>query len=155
MYNYKIIVVTNMAFKCFPLHSFIPFILLCFLSNFTFANIEKKSPVEFLKHIKGGKKGDNIKGIKELKQYLQYFGYLNSNNSIQKNGDYFDQSLESALKTYQLNFNVKPSGILDEPTISAMEQPRCGVPDVINDTNMMISRNLNSSFHLHMIMVEA
>lgn len=140
-----------MALNHFSLCSLFLFILLSFLYNSIFANTQQKSSIEFLKNIKGGKKGNNIKGIGKLKQYLQYLGYLPSKNSTQQNEDYFDESLESALKIYQLNFNVNASGVLDEPTVSKIAMPRCGVPDIINGTNMMVSKNLNFRSHLHMV----
>lgn len=89
---------------------------------------------------------------KVSKQYLQKFGYLNSKKQITKNDYEFDESLESALKTYQLNFHLKLNGMLDGPTLPNMAIPRCGVSDIINGINTMKPRNPNSTHqHLHMI----
>ncbi|KAF2316193.1 hypothetical protein GH714_041534 [Hevea brasiliensis] len=65
-----------------------------------------------------------------------------SNNSV----------LESALKTYQLNYHLKVTGTLDSKTVSEMMMPRCGVPDIINGTTRMTSgkknqRHSSTSFH--------
>ncbi|GAV74143.1 LOW QUALITY PROTEIN: Peptidase_M10 domain-containing protein/PG_binding_1 domain-containing protein, partial [Cephalotus follicularis] len=96
----------------------------------------------FLQSLQGYKKGDKVKGIQYLKKYLQQFGYLNSTptSSNVEDDDLFDETIESAIKTYQINFNLKPSGILDPKTtmsISTMSMPRCGVPDIINGSTRM------------------
>lgn len=136
-----------MAFSHFP--SFLLFLILpYFFSHLILAN-EKESPLKFLKYVEGGKKGDNINGIREVKQYLQQFGYLDCKKQINDND--FDESLESALQIYQLNFHLKPTGILDGSTLSNIAKPRCGVPDIINGINTMKPRNPNFTHHLHMV----
>jgi hypothetical protein len=45
--------------------------------------------------------------------------------------------LESAIKTYQLNYHLNVSGTLDDKAVSKMMMPRCGVADIINGTNWM------------------
>lgn len=140
------LVLSNMTFRNSSL--FFLLVLSSFLTFSVFANTEKKSSVEFLKHLEGGKRGNNIKGIRELKLYLQHLGYLSSKIS---NDDEFDGSLESALKTYQHNFHLKGTGVLDSTTLSNMAIPRCGVADIINGTNIMVSRSPNSNFHLHIV----
>ncbi|KAF2316185.1 hypothetical protein GH714_041526 [Hevea brasiliensis] len=100
----------------------------------------------------GCHKGDKLKGIHELKTYLEHFGYLNYKNQSQANNDDFDDLLESALKTYQLNYHLKVTGTLDSQTVSKMMMPRCGVPDIINGTTRMTSgkknqRHSSTSFH--------
>jgi hypothetical protein len=92
------------------------------------------SPFNFLKGLQGCQKGNKTKGIRDLKKYLEQFGYLSYNHS---NEDYFDDVLESAVKTYQLNYDLNTTGTLDDKTISTMMMPRCGVPDIINGTNWM------------------
>jgi hypothetical protein len=88
----------------------------------------------FLKGLQGCRKGNKTEGIRDLKKYLEQFGYLSYNHS---NEDYFDDVLESAVKTYQLNYHLNATGTLDDKTVSTMMIPRCGVADVINGTNWM------------------
>ncbi|XP_024173201.1 metalloendoproteinase 5-MMP [Rosa chinensis] len=94
-----------------------------FLSNAT-AN---SSPFEFLEQLKGCHKGDKVKGVNDLKKYLQMFGYLNYENHRHSDDNDFDELLEEAIKTYQLNFHLKSTGTLDNKTISQMIMPRCGM----------------------------
>ncbi|KAK1556746.1 hypothetical protein Q3G72_011282 [Acer saccharum] len=123
---------------------------LLFAHSISAADTEKKSPVEFLKHLQGCHKGEKVKGLLQLKNYLEKFGYLdykNAKNLTHENDDYFDELLESAIKTYQLNFHVQSSGVLDSKTLSEMAKPRCGVADIVNGTNWMKSRE--KSHHNH------
>lgn len=84
--------------------------------------------------IKGGRKGDTIDGIRNVKKYLHQFGYLD--NSFD-HSDTFDHPLETAVKVYQENHHLEPTGVLDAETVGLMGTPRCGVPDIINGTNYM------------------
>ncbi|KAL2481769.1 matrix metalloproteinase [Abeliophyllum distichum] len=95
--------------------------------------------------------GQKVDGLTKLKKYLQYFSYLNffySNFS-----DDFDDYLESAIKTYQLNFNLNAIGELDEQTLKHIVQPRCGNADIVNGTSTMNSgkqpgtHSSNSTIH--------
>ncbi|XP_047336381.1 metalloendoproteinase 1-like isoform X2 [Impatiens glandulifera] len=107
------------------------------------------SPFGFFKHLKGCHKGEKVKGIHQLKNYLEKFGYVHydhSNNS-NSNNDEFDDLLEAAVKTYQKNFHLHPTGVLDTKTLSTMSMPRCGCPDIINGTNTM-ERSSNHGRHL-------
>ncbi|KAF8370069.1 hypothetical protein HHK36_031901 [Tetracentron sinense] len=101
---------------------------------------------EFIQHLKGCHKGQNVQGLHELKLYLEKFGYLNygatNNHSFahaHANDDEFDDLLESAIKTYQLNYHLKVTGSLDSQTVKEMMMPRCGVPDITNGTTSMRS----------------
>ncbi|XP_057489668.1 metalloendoproteinase 2-MMP-like [Actinidia eriantha] len=103
-------------------------------------NAQKPSPFEFINHLQGCHKGEKVKGLHQLKTYLERFGYLNyqhSQNQTHADDDDFDDLLESAIKTYQLNYHLKVTGTLDAQTVSKMTTPRCGVPDNINGTNFM------------------
>uniref|UniRef100_A0A7N0T128 Peptidase metallopeptidase domain-containing protein n=1 Tax=Kalanchoe fedtschenkoi TaxID=63787 RepID=A0A7N0T128_KALFE len=93
------------------------------------ALITQAAPFDFVKQLKGCHKGDRVKGVGDLKKYLEHFGYLhypNSSDSHSKDDD-FDDLLERAVKTYQANFHLNPSGTLDDGTISTMMRPRCGM----------------------------
>nr|GMD21004.1 metalloendoproteinase 2-MMP-like [Ipomoea batatas] len=79
----------------------------------------------------GSHTGKNIAGLAKLKNYFQHFGYINASFASNFTDD-FDDLLESAVKTYQLNFNLKPTGELDAPTIGHLVIPRCGNADIIN-----------------------
>ncbi|CAK9148694.1 unnamed protein product [Ilex paraguariensis] len=98
---------------------------------------KKPSPFEFIKHLQGCHKGEKVKGLNELKKYLNKFGYLNyphsENQTTHAHDDDFDNFLQSAIKTYQLNYHLNATGNLDGPTVSKMVVPRCGVADIIND----------------------
>ncbi|XP_058180416.1 metalloendoproteinase 2-MMP-like [Rhododendron vialii] len=100
--------------------------------------VENPTSFDFIKHLEGGHKGETVKGLQQLKKYLEAFGYLNySLNQAHANDDNFDDSLEAAVKTYQLNYHLKTTGALDAQTVSQMTAPRCGVPDIVNGTNWM------------------
>ncbi|XP_055802560.1 metalloendoproteinase 3-MMP-like [Solanum dulcamara] len=80
--------------------------------------------------------GQKVDGIAKIKKYFQHFGYINSFTNFT---DHFDDTLESALKTYQKNFNLNATGVLDAPTIQHLIKPRCGNADVVNGTSTMNS----------------
>ncbi|KAK2658100.1 hypothetical protein Ddye_011152 [Dipteronia dyeriana] len=135
-----------MASKYFSLFSLAFIVLLSLLFAHSISASDhtnkKNSSVEFLKHLQGCHKGDKVKGIFQLKKYLEQFGYLNykiAKSRTHENDDDFDDLLESAVKTYQLNFHVQPSGVLDRKTLSRMAKPRCGIADIVNGTNLMQS----------------
>ncbi|KAJ4973854.1 hypothetical protein NE237_007028 [Protea cynaroides] len=88
----------------------------------------------------GCHKGDHIDGLAKLKQYLHQFGYIPSSSSSSPNfTDIFDETLESALKQYQKNFNINTTGQLDNNTVQMITRPRCGDADIINGTSSMNS----------------
>jgi hypothetical protein len=133
----------------------------CFESFFSFLigspPAPPSSPFEFLKGLQGCRKGNKTKGIHDdLKKYLEQFGYLSYNqyskNHTHANDDDFDELLELAIKTYQLNYHLNASGNLDEEIVSKMMMPRCGVADIANSTNWIRSgkkrhRNRHGSLH--------
>ncbi|CAB4275126.1 unnamed protein product [Prunus armeniaca] len=65
------------------------------------------------------------------------------------NDDDFDDQLESAIKTYQINYHLKATGTLDAKTVSNMMMPRCGVADIINGTSSMRSGKKRHPHHHH------
>ncbi|KAJ4729247.1 metalloendoproteinase 2-MMP-like [Melia azedarach] len=101
---------------------------------------------KFLENLEGSYKGQTVKGLQQLKRYLSAFGYLNYNDPTNTNmlSDNFDELLESALKAYQKNYNLKVTGILDSDTIKEMMIKRCGNPDIINHNT---SKTKSSKFH--------
>ncbi|KAG5560862.1 hypothetical protein RHGRI_004022 [Rhododendron griersonianum] len=133
-----------MATKAFHL-CFCIFLFLVALPLHSHANpskpkAEKPSPFEFIKHLEGCHKGEKVEGLQQLKAYLEKFGYLNYNHSQNQNhanDNDFDDLLEAAVKTYQLNYHLKATGTLDVKTVSNMMKPRCGNADIINGTNWM------------------
>ncbi|XP_050225729.1 metalloendoproteinase 3-MMP-like [Mercurialis annua] len=146
-----------MASKACLFFSFFTLILLIsLLSQPTLAHRllkeEKLSGFDFLKHLQGCHKGDKVEGIHNLKNYLHKFGYLSYKNQSHSTNDDFDDLLESAVKTYQLNYHLNVTGFLDSETVSKMIMPRCGVADIINGKTRMESGKKNrhhnsTSFH--------
>jgi len=80
--------------------------------------------------------------VASAREFLKRFGYF-PNAELQASypdwhpmlpaskgdGATFDEGLESALKKYQKNSGLTPSGTLDPATLAVMAQPRCGTPD--------------------------
>ncbi|XP_010695886.2 metalloendoproteinase 2-MMP [Beta vulgaris subsp. vulgaris] len=109
------------------------------------------NPFGFIKNLEGCKKGQNVEGLHHLKSYLAKFGYLEplyyhpvpkigvntTSMTIQKDDQLFDDSLEKAIRTYQLNYRLNVSGHLDAATVQQMMKPRCGFADIINGKNTM------------------
>ncbi|KAL5725285.1 hypothetical protein ACHQM5_008445 [Ranunculus cassubicifolius] len=109
-----------------------------FLPNITQnpLNIPLPSSWESFKNLSGCHLGSKLEGLAKIKQYFHQFGYLPDFTNYT---DDFDESLESALKTYQLNFNLNNTGVLDDSTLAKITLPRCGVADIINGTSTMKS----------------
>ncbi|XP_051117808.1 metalloendoproteinase 5-MMP-like [Andrographis paniculata] len=100
------------------------------------------SPFSFIKDLQGCHKGNrSTKGLHNLKHYLHQFGYLNYRDQTHLDDDDFDNALESALKTYQKNYHVSPTGTLDASTVEKMTSPRCGVADIVEGINTMAPKN--------------
>lgn len=64
-----------------------------------------------------------------LQEYLKRYGYI---DVLQKSGLQAVVSPSKALKELQRQLGLEETGSLDQPTIDAMKQPRCGVPDIRN-----------------------
>ncbi|KAK7362040.1 hypothetical protein VNO77_04138 [Canavalia gladiata] len=96
------------------------------------------------RNLSGCHRGKNYDGLANLKSYFQRFGYIPltppSNFS-----DQFDDALESAIKTYQKNFNLNVTGELDDETLRQIVLPRCGVADIINGTSTMNAGQANQT----------
>ncbi|XP_073127545.1 metalloendoproteinase 3-MMP-like [Henckelia pumila] len=142
-----------MALKCFQL---LFCITLFFLVSYNVGHAKRHvpedknvhSPFEFIKHLEGCHKGNKSKEIHLLKKYLKNFGYLDLDQT-HADDDTFDDALEFAVKTYQSNFHIKPTGILDVSTVSKMVGSRCGVPDIVEGANSMrADRKKHSSSHV-------
>ncbi|XP_068641861.1 metalloendoproteinase 5-MMP-like [Aristolochia californica] len=108
------------------------------------AAVHADSSFQFLQHLMSCHKGENLKEIHQLKQYLRRFGYMsyvdyNTEAGVAADDDTFDELLESSLRAYQRNYNLKVTGILDSPTVQQMMEPRCGVPDIVNGSTSMLS----------------
>ncbi|TRY85480.1 hypothetical protein DNTS_015643 [Danionella cerebrum] len=74
--------------------------------------------------------GDVVKNMtdKQLAEnYLKQYGYIDVH---QRNGLQGVVSTSKALKKLQKQLGLEETGSLDQSTIDAMKQPRCGVPDV-------------------------
>ncbi|OMO59892.1 Peptidase M10, metallopeptidase [Corchorus capsularis] len=145
-----------MGSKAFlPFFSFTLFLLLLpllFQAVLAHSKHGNPSPFEFLQHLQGCHKGDKVKDIHKLKKYLENFGYLSyDQNKTHANDDDFDEFLESAIKTYQLNYHLKATGKLDAKTVSKMMSPRCAVPDIINGTTGMRSGKKSHSKSVHSV----
>ncbi|KAM9855850.1 matrix metalloproteinase-9 [Aulostomus maculatus] len=76
--------------------------------------------------------GDIVKNMTDTElaeSYLKKFGYM---NTLHRSGFQSMVSTSKALKRMQRQMGLKETGELDGPTLDAMRQPRCGVPDVAN-----------------------
>ena len=85
----------------------------------------------------GCHRGDKYDGLANLKSYFERFGYIPHAPPPSNFSDEFDDALESAIKTYQKNFNLNVTGVLDDATLQKIVLPRCGVADIINGTTTM------------------
>uniref|UniRef100_A0A7N0T8M2 Peptidase metallopeptidase domain-containing protein n=1 Tax=Kalanchoe fedtschenkoi TaxID=63787 RepID=A0A7N0T8M2_KALFE len=92
-----------------------------------------RAPFGFIEKLGGRHKGEkNVTDLRKLKAYLNRFGYPCSDDH--SHDDEFDTSLEAAIKAYQMNYRLTPTGVLDKETVEKMMAPRCGYPDTVNRT---------------------
>ncbi|KAL3840992.1 hypothetical protein ACJIZ3_025583 [Penstemon smallii] len=107
------------------------------ISSIPLSLIPNRTLWDAFNNFTGCHKGVKADGLHKLKKYFQYFGYLN--NSYNDFSDLFDGNFESAVKTYQLNFNLNATGQIDANTLKNIVLPRCGNPDAVNGTSTMHS----------------
>ncbi|XVF68335.1 hypothetical protein PTKIN_Ptkin10aG0196800 [Pterospermum kingtungense] len=112
-------------------------------SQTVFARLNRanQSPLGFLKQLAGCRKGDKI-WVLEL-YHLQ-----------EADDDDFNDVLESAIKTYQVSYDLKVTGTLNAKTVLVMSEPRCGVLDIFKGKTRMLSwkkqnhlKSNSSQFH--------
>jgi predicted Zn-dependent protease len=93
-------------------------------------------PWDAFRNFTGCHQGDKYNGLSNLKNYFHHFGYI-PHAPPSNFSDDFDDALETAIRTYQKNFNLNITGELDENTLRQVMLPRCGVADIINGTTTM------------------
>ncbi|GAB4834996.1 hypothetical protein Ancab_033263 [Ancistrocladus abbreviatus] len=75
-------------------------------------------------------KGSHVSGMSELKKYFHSFGYLSSPEPGTAHfSDFFDDSFQSAVTSYQKNLGLPITGKIDSDTLTQIMSPRCGVSD--------------------------
>ncbi|CAL1357230.1 unnamed protein product [Linum trigynum] len=105
---------------------------------------------ESFQNLSGCRAGEKLDGLSKLKKYFHHFGYIPDN--AYNLTDLFDDSLESAVKTYQKNFNLNVTGQLDDRTLRQIVLPRCGNADIVNgSTTMNSGRPANSTGQIHSV----
>ncbi|KAF8729500.1 hypothetical protein HU200_017438 [Digitaria exilis] len=108
------------------------------------------NPWAAFQNLSGCHMGEQRQGLAGLKDYLSHFGYLPTPPSSSPFTDAFDHDLEAAIATYQRNFGLNATGVLDTSTVEQMVSPRCGVADVINGTSTMARRSRSSHGGRHL-----
>ncbi|KAK7307184.1 hypothetical protein VNO77_40014 [Canavalia gladiata] len=71
--------------------------------------------------------GQSYKDLYKVKSFFHQFGYLSNTPPFNDN---YDDTLVSAIQTYQKYYNLKVTGKLDHDTVQHISVPRCGVPDI-------------------------
>ncbi|CAM8924978.1 unnamed protein product [Rhodiola kirilowii] len=130
-------------------HPLFVFLTFCFLVAQATADDDLPA-FDFINNLTGCHLGDkNITHLHDLKAYLKRFGYPCANDRL--NDDDFDGSLEAAIKAYQMNYQLNPTGSLDNETVSQMVQPRCGCSDEVNQTVQVASGMVKYSHKFHTV----
>ncbi|XP_030553586.1 metalloendoproteinase 1-like [Rhodamnia argentea] len=96
-------------------------------------------------------KGQNKQGVTEVKRHLKALGYLDyedENRVVVLDDDEFDETLESALRSYQRFYRLKVTGKLDVDTVKQMSVPRCGVPDFVPPRHANRNATEPNKFHV-------
>ncbi|KAL5974256.1 hypothetical protein ACLOJK_030920 [Asimina triloba] len=107
--------------------------------NLTSFSNKSRAGWDSFKQFAGCHMGDRVDGLAGLKDYLYHFGYIPTSPPSANFSDDFDDALHDALLTYQRNFNLNATGVLDASTVDVMVRPRCGVADVVNGSSTMNS----------------
>lgn len=76
-----------------------------------------------------GDKVINVVSLFSCQSYLKRFGYM---DTLKRSGFQSMVSTSKAVKRMQRQMGLEETGELDQSTLAAMKQPRCGVPDVAN-----------------------
>lgn len=82
----------------------------------------------------GGKHED----VSRVQDYLRKFGYLTESTSVD---GIYDEATKKAIETFQRRWGLPVSGVLDDQTAQALEQPRCGVPDELPKGSFSVVEN--------------
>jgi hypothetical protein len=69
--------------------------------------------------------------VEKVQAYLKKFGHLGG-SPVPKQ---LDAETQKALRSFQRTMAIKPSGVVDPETKVALEQPRCGTPDLPRDSD--------------------
>ncbi|ESW25674.1 hypothetical protein PHAVU_003G055800 [Phaseolus vulgaris] len=114
------------------------------VSSFLPAHAPLGGAWDAFRNLTGCHRGENYDGLANLKSYFERFGYF-PHAPPSNFSDEFDDALESAIKTYQKNFNLNVTGVLDDATLQQIVLPRCGVADIINGTTTMNAGKQNET----------
>uniref|UniRef100_A0A671NCR9 Matrix metalloproteinase-9 n=1 Tax=Sinocyclocheilus anshuiensis TaxID=1608454 RepID=A0A671NCR9_9TELE len=76
--------------------------------------------------------GDVIKNMTDTHSCVVVFWISSLSHLLLKYGLQAVMSTSKALKELQRQLGLEETGSLDQPTVDAMKQPRCGVPDIRN-----------------------
>lgn len=71
-------------------------------------------------------RGARGEDVGKAQQYLARYGYLQAPYEPGR----LDKETSDALGKFQESMGIEASGAIDPNTVSALEQPRCGVPDL-------------------------
>ena len=90
--------------------------------------------------------GQSLRGESDPLWYLNKFGYLNNVQkkfgSLRMLSPYKNNpnDLQDAVRKFQKNAGLNPSGILDNATLTMMRLPRCGHPDNLSKNSKRANR---------------
>jgi hypothetical protein len=82
--------------------------------------------------------GARHRDIRRVQRYLRKFGYLTESAAVD---DTYDEATKTAIEKFQRRIGLAVSGLLDDPTVEAIEMPRCGVPDEFPRGNYRVLEN--------------